>query len=254
MTTRAEFVSLVEAKIQDLGPEIKVYDSTRGLSSANLISSLIDNHIDELSDYAPQTIIEDFTGTGSRYYVLTTILSSWPAEAAADNAEVNRVWLDISSADSWDRDYGELEYQFWTVDYWIIAGTQVKALIFRGPYYPSSSDTNRVEYFINHTFPGSGDISLEAKHIDAFADLIAGKYLLSALASKMIQVVSNTPVSDALTPLNPVRTVQSAGQILIDKFYEHFGDDPRAPGEKKLRQWTKASNKTSRHWLYSRGG
>lgn len=251
--TLAEFTALVEAKAQDVG-EVKVYDTTRGLSSANLISELITDSIDELSDYAPQTIIEDFIGTGVRYYNLSSILTGWPAIADEDNAEVNRLWLDLSDSASSDRDDDELPVKYWTVDHWLFSAVQSKALIFRGAFFPSSGDIMRVEYYINQTFPGSGAISLETKHVDAFSDLVAGKYLLKALASKMIQNVKNTPVSDALTPLNPVRTVQSAAQILIDKFYEHFGDDPREPGGKKLRQWMKASDKTGRHWIYARGG
>lgn len=261
--TRAEFIKLIEAKIQDQKPEINLYDSTRGLTSANLISELIDGSISELSDYTPQVIIEDFTGTGSRYYGLVDTLSGWTA-ANSENAEVNRVWLDVSDYDSADRDSEELPVKYWTVDYWLIAGTQVKALIFRGAFLPSSSNTVRVEYFIDHTFPDAGAVSLETKHIDAFSDLIAGKYLLKALASNMIQNVSSTPVSDALSPLNPVRTVQEAARTLMNLFYEHFGEDPsatrnnrlqeRRQGANKLRQWRKASNKTSRHWLYARGG
>jgi hypothetical protein len=261
--TRAEFIKLVEAKIQDQKPEINLYETSRGLTSANLISELIDGSISELSDYTPQVKIGDFTGTGSRYYGLIATLTDWTA-VNDENAEVSRVWLDISDSTSADRDFEELAVKYWTVDYWIIAGTQVKALIFRGAFLPSSSNTVRVEYFIDHTFPDAGEASLEAKHLDAFSDLIAGKYLLKALASNMVQDVSSTPVADALSPLDPVLTVQRAARTLMNLFYEHFGEDPNATrdsrsqsrkqGANKLRQWRKASNKTSRHWLYARGG
>ncbi len=69
-TTRAQLISLIEAKTQDAKPYIGVFRSTHGLSDADLIDYLIDRGgAQQISKFIPRILIKDISGAGVEHEI-----------------------------------------------------------------------------------------------------------------------------------------------------------------------------------------
>jgi hypothetical protein len=340
MTTRAEFVALIEAKIQELKPKIEVYDYsrkrnitqfadagggnvrvtsadhgfdngndvtisgttnyngaftvanrtadtftivdtwvaddavgtvtysiTRGLSSINLIDTLIDLSLDEVSQIVANsgdgnTKQETITGNGTIIYELEALLTDWDEVAS----EIEWIVYPYEPAEAnTTTPLLKLSYQDWTVNWRLNgSGDKKKHLVFRGESggtftgvsgtIPDAGELILVLYTAKETVPAVGDISISDKHVNAWADLIAGRYIKSHMASVYLQNVGNVniQVADGIFQ-SPSAAVLAHGQALIDAFYVHFGIDPRDPSAiskgSGFQQWS--GDGTKRNYWYA---
>jgi hypothetical protein len=316
MTTRAEFIQLIEAKIQELKPKIEVYDYkrernitqfadagggnvrvtsashgfdngnditisdttnyngafvvanrtadtftiidtwvaddatgtvtysiTRGLSSINLIDTLIDLSLDEVSQIVANsgdgnTKMETITGNGTIIYELEALLTDWDEIAS----EID--WIvfpyDPAEANS-DTPILKTSYKDWTVNWRLNgSGDKKKHLVFRGNSggsfsgnagtIPDAGELILVFYTAKEEVPASGPISISDKHVNAWAALIAGRYIRQHMASEYLQNVGNVniQIADGIFQ-SPSAAILAHGQALINDFYIHFGIDPTDP-------------------------
>ncbi|MHC4397841.1 MAG: hypothetical protein ACYS1A_19525, partial [Planctomycetota bacterium] len=156
-------------------------------------------------------------------------------------------------------------YKDWTVNWRLNgSGEKKKHLVFRGQSggaftgvsgtIPSAGELILVLYSAKEEVPATGPISISDKHVNAWADLIAGRYIKEHMASEYLQNISNVniQVGDGIFQ-SPSAAVQAHGQILIDAFYVHFGIDPRNPTAiskgSGFRQWV--GDGTKRNYWYA---
>lgn len=316
MTTRAQFVSLIEAKIQDLKPKIEVYDYrrtrnitqfadagggnvrvtsanhgfdngndiaisdttnyngaftvanraadtftiidtwvaddgagtvtysiTRGLASIALVDTLIDLSLDEISQIVANsgdgnTKQETITGNGTIIYELEALLIDWDEIAS----EIKWIVFPYDPAEAnTDTPLLKTSFKDWTVNWRLNGGgDKKKHLVFRGQSgglfsgtsgtIPDAGELILILYTAKEEVPSAGDISISDKHVNAWADLVAGRYIKEHMASEYLQNVGNVniQVADGIFQ-SPSAAIIAHGQKLIDAFYVHFGIDPRNP-------------------------
>lgn len=225
--TLSSITALIEAKLQDAKPFIATY-SSRGLSSAALVSSFITSQLKELSKFAPRKIVDTFAGAGTAIYQLegvTTYVASW-------TADFSRI---VNLAYPYDATNDEVIIPNLAEDYQVerrlFGSTTAEALIFNYSE-PAAGDTIWLEYTALQLCDTTCTIS--DADADAFACLVAGKYLKEAVGPALFRTISNNPVADAVSYKTDGERAMAAGQRLIDAFYEHFGADPKNRAEKSI--------------------
>ncbi len=211
-TTRAELIQLIDTKIQDQVPEIAVFN-TRGLSSVDTVSKLIDTNAAVVSKFIPRLLVEDIVGNGTRYIKLSGTVTAWNEESSKVHEFIYDYTDDTEIRSPYPSD-------LWEVVPWVFTGSTFKALFFKTDT-PDASTTLRMTIYNVHDF--SATLTLDDSHVDAFSSLIAGLYILSALAPLAFQNVKDTTNADAVSPTTPAADAARMGKVLIRIFATHVG-------------------------------
>ena len=251
--TRAELVALIESKIQDQKPYLRTYGTsgTRGLSSTDFVSDLIDTLNIVLFRYAPRKARKIFAGADTRVYDI--------ADAVADTGESSSVfvWLQDSSKllnvwypyDATEENREPLKFAYYALDkrnFGVDAETK-DALVFTADT-PESSEVIEVLFTTLHDIPSSGAITIPTEHVIAFADLVTGHYILS-ISSEFLQHVRDYITADVVSNLSPTSDAQSVALQFIKNFYNHFGVtvDNQQDASSGWVQWGRTKGKTFFH-------
>ncbi len=210
---------MIRTKTQDAKPYIN--DDWQGVAPANiydrdeLIPVLIEKLNRQLSDLNSRLLIGDFNGTGAVIYPLR---SSFPTTFNDDFSQV--VWVRWP----WDPATPEMDTLTEDVDYTIdrrLFGATVQKHIEFLTGTPEVGEDVRIAYTALHDLTVS-PITLDDGHVNAFADLVAGHYILEHIAPEFLQHIDGTVTADIIGELTPVPDVKRVGLNLIKKFYEHF--------------------------------
>ena len=115
-----------------------------------------------------------------------------------------------------------LPFAEWDIEKRNFSGDTLDALVFLVDE-PASTQTIEVLYKTIHDFSvAATDISIAAQDVNAFADFVAGHYILG-ISSEFLQHIRDYITADVVSNLSPTSDVQAVGLRFIKNFYNHFG-------------------------------
>jgi len=222
--TRAQLISLAEALILDGRPYMAVYDSTHGLSRADMIARILTAAAVEVSKYSERLIIQDVAGAGSKIVRLGTALSNW-------DDTVSLVKGLKYPYDAADEDQDDYDPEYYRVEPKLFSGTPnvtALALVFYAAT-PAVGETIRILFRGLHELNPAlaGNITVPDADVLALAQWTAGQYLVAAGAAAL-QFIDGTLSADIATSRISSGEFRQVGDKLISLFYEHFGVDRSA--------------------------
>jgi hypothetical protein len=196
--------------------------TVRGLLGTKVIDDLLKSYNGELTKLDPVEVIADITGAATKVYQLSTSLTGW-------DDEYSNVGSILYPYDATDEDPTAYDTDYWKVEKRLIGSSTVLALIMRIAT-PSASETIRVFYTTPHSFgtDDDDDTTVPDKNVDAFANLIAGHYIVTHIAGALLQSIDDTITADVVSAQTLSQAAQSVGLEYIKMFYTHFGVDYEA--------------------------
>lgn len=217
--TKEELIALIEAKIQDQKPYLEKYPNppTRSLTSEGFVSQLIDVLNPVLSRYNPRKIRTTFAGADTKIYDLSSVLAAdtW----VQDFSRIVEVWFPY---DVTNEVQDPIPQAYWELEKRNFGGDTLDALVFQIDT-PAAAQEIEILYKTIHVFLVAPDnISVAAQDVNAFADFVAGHYILG-VSSEFLQHVSSYITADVVSNLNPTSDAQAVGLQFIKNFYNHFG-------------------------------
>lgn len=215
MTTLADFTKIVEAKIQD--PRVVQVYSSRGLSSSDLVTAIIDKFIPELSRLVPLLKVGDLNIAGTYYKKLNGNLTDWSESISVIKSLIFPFFGYTT----------QNEDPLPTEDYCVkkyVAGDDDRYLVLRGGALGFLNHTARVTYSIPHTISVLA-FTLPDQYVDSFAKVVAGTYLKDSFSTAKLEAVDRSLGAETIAGTTAPEVTQRVADELLKAGWKGLGAD-----------------------------
>lgn len=196
-----------------------IKDTNSNLLSDAEVTEAVNGALRRYNKDSPRILVEDVTGDGGNYYLISSVLSDWVRGFSA----IIKIDYDVGSRISGDEVPYYLEPEDWSV---YLSATDTEYLWLA--YAPDSSTDFRVWYTTPHDHTDSAD-TIYDEDLDAFRWLVAS-VCCDILATKRAQSSDSTIGADAVAYSSKQRQFAEESDRWFAKYAGHLGFDPEEQG------------------------
>lgn len=210
MPTLQEFLTQVDYLIRADNNELSEEARRRTIKSG----------IERYSRDMPETIVTDVTGDGGRYYVLTTVMTSW-VDGFSHIKSIEYPAVTIAN----DETPNYLEPEDWIDDY-EAAGDKY---LFLPNHSPAATESMRIKFTVPYLWV-TDSASTPDDDFYAICHLIAG-LCCNVISAKYARTSDSTITGDAVDHGGRFERFRTMANDFFRRYYEHIGIKQSAAGD-----------------------
>lgn len=197
-----------------------IKDTGSNLLTDGEITEAVNGALRRYNKDRPRVLIEDVTGDGGNYYLVSSVLTDWVRGFSA----ILQIDYDVGDRITNDETPVFLEDEDWMIYH---SATDTEYLYFPN-YAPDSGTKLRVWYTTPHDHSDTAD-TVYAEDVDPFRWLVAS-ICCDILATKRAQTSDSTIGADAVAYTSKQRQFAEESDRWFAKYAAHIGFDPTRQG------------------------